>query len=62
MSKYHLITPPAFLSELLGLPDKVRKALTQKVKILERDPISAQSDAKKLKNSNPPLYRVRIGD
>jgi superfamily I DNA/RNA helicase/mRNA-degrading endonuclease RelE of RelBE toxin-antitoxin system len=62
MSKYHLITPPAFLSELLELPDKVRKALTQKVKILERDPISAQGDAKKLKNSNPPLYRVRIGE
>lgn len=62
MNKYQLITPPAFLNELLDLPAKTQKAVLQKVKTLEHDPISAQGDAKKLKNRTPPLYRIRIGD
>lgn len=62
MTKYQIITPHTFLNELLGLPAKIQKTVLQKVKVLERDPISAQGDAKKLKNRTPPLYRVRIGD
>lgn len=62
MTKYQIITPHTFLNELLGLPAKIQKTVLQKVKVLERDPISAQGDAKKLKNRVPPLYRVRIGD
>ncbi|WP_287157670.1 3'-5' exonuclease [Chloroflexus sp.] len=62
MAKYQLITPPTFFNELLGLPGKIQKLVTQKVKILEHDPVSAQGDAKKLKNREPPLYRIRIGD
>lgn len=62
MTKYQIITPPTFLNELIGLPAKTQKTALQKVKVLERDPISAQGDAKKLKNRVPPLYRVRIGD
>lgn len=46
MTKYQLITPPTFFNELLGLPGKIQKLVTQKVKILEHDPVSAQGDAK----------------
>jgi len=62
MTKYQIVTPPTFFNELLDLPQRIQKAISQKVKVLERDPISAQGDAKKLRNRTPPLYRVRIGD
>lgn len=47
MPKWTLITPPTFMHELIGLPQQVSRLVTQKVKVLERDPISAQGDAKK---------------
>ncbi|MEF3274566.1 MAG: AAA family ATPase [Chloroflexus sp.] len=62
MSKYQLLISHSFLNELLDLPLKIQKSVTQKIKLLERDPISAQGDAKKLHYDDPPLYRMRIGD
>ncbi|NNJ12871.1 AAA family ATPase [Chloroflexales bacterium ZM16-3] len=62
MAKWNLIAPPTFLNELLGLPAEVSRRVTQKVKVIERDPISAQGDAKKIGNHKPPIYRARIGD
>lgn len=53
---------PTFLNELLGLPQQVSKLVTQKVKVLEQDPISARGDAKKLGGYKNNVYRVRIGD
>ena len=50
-----------FLNEALSLPKTVSKNLTKTVKKLERDPIFARGDAKKLKNYKN-LYRVRLGD
>lgn len=49
-----------FLNELLNLPKNVSKQVPKKVEVLEQDPISAQGDAKKLKDSAN-VYRVRIG-
>lgn len=51
-----------FLNELLNLPQSVSKRVSKVVKLLEQDPISAQGDAKKLKNYTNNIYRVRIGD
>jgi len=62
MIKYQLITPPTFLNELLDLPGKIQKAVMQKIKVLESNPVSEQGDIKKLKHTEPPLYRIRIGD
>ena len=50
-----------FLNEALSLPKTASKNLTKTVKKLERDPIFARGDAKKLKNYKN-LYRVRLGD
>jgi len=50
-----------FLNELLDLPRTISKQVPRKVEILEQDPISAQGDAKKLKDYAN-VYRVRIGD
>ncbi|MEI7769094.1 MAG: 3'-5' exonuclease [Chloroflexales bacterium] len=61
MAKWNLIAPPTFLNELLGLPAEVSRRVTQKVKVIERDPISAQGDAKKIGDHKPPIYRARIG-
>ena len=61
MAKWNLIAPPTFLNELLGLPAEVSRRVTQKVKVIERDPISAQGDAKKIGDHHPPIYRARIG-
>jgi mRNA-degrading endonuclease RelE of RelBE toxin-antitoxin system len=61
MIKWNVIAPPTFMNELIGLPQQVSRLVTQKVKVLERDPISAQGDAKKIGNHKPPIYRVRIG-
>jgi superfamily I DNA/RNA helicase/mRNA-degrading endonuclease RelE of RelBE toxin-antitoxin system len=52
---------PTFLNELLDLPRRVSKRVSEKLKILESDPYSAQGDAKKLKDRDN-LYRVRVGD
>jgi superfamily I DNA/RNA helicase/mRNA-degrading endonuclease RelE of RelBE toxin-antitoxin system len=62
MAKWNLIAPPTFLNELLGLPADVSRRVTQKVKVIERDPISAQGDAKKIGDHTPPIYRTRIGN
>jgi len=50
-----------FLNELLGLPQNIGKRISKAVKVLERDPISAEGDAKKLKGYEN-VYRIRIGD
>lgn len=50
-----------FLNEILNIPRKISQRLPKVVKVLEKDPISAQGDAKKLKNYKN-VYRVRIGD
>jgi|HigsolmetaAR202D_1030399.scaffolds.fasta_scaffold02975_3 Superfamily I DNA and RNA helicases len=52
---------PTFYNELLNVPRQIQKGLDQKLKILERDPISAQQDAKKL-HAYKDIYRVRQGD
>ncbi len=57
MIKYQLITPPTFLNELLGSPGKIQKAVMQKIKVLESNPVSEQGDIKKLKHTEQPLYR-----
>lgn len=62
MAKWNLIVPQTFMHELLGLPQQVSRQVTQKVKVLERDPISAQGDAKKIGDHKPPIYRVRLGN
>jgi superfamily I DNA/RNA helicase/mRNA-degrading endonuclease RelE of RelBE toxin-antitoxin system len=51
-----------FLNELLNLPRSVSKKVTKIVKVLEKDPISAQGDAKKLKGYTNNIYRVRLGN
>ena len=51
-----------FLNELLSLPQKVSKKVTKTVKLLEKDPISADGDAKKIKGYQNNVYRVRLGD
>ena len=50
------------MNNLLTLPSRTAKDVSKKIKILERDPISANGDAKKLSISNHKIYRVRIGD
>jgi superfamily I DNA/RNA helicase/mRNA-degrading endonuclease RelE of RelBE toxin-antitoxin system len=52
---------PTFYNELLNVPRQIQKSLDQKLKILEKDPISAQQDAKKL-HAYKDIYRVRQGD
>jgi len=52
---------PTFLNELLDLPRKVSKRVSNKIKILETDPYSAEGDAKKLQDRDN-IYRVRVGD
>jgi mRNA-degrading endonuclease RelE of RelBE toxin-antitoxin system len=51
-----------FLNELLNLPQNISKKVTKVIKILEKDPISAQGDAKKLKGYQNNIYRIRIAD
>src|SRR5215207_6999925 len=62
MPNWTLSFAPTFLNELLGLPQHVSKLVSQKVKVLEHDPISAHGDAKKLGGYKNNVYRVRIGD
>lgn len=61
MSHWTVTFTDTFLNELLNLPKGVSKGVSKKVKILEKDPISAQGDAKKLQGYED-VYRVRIGD
>ncbi|MHC5614994.1 MAG: 3'-5' exonuclease [Nostoc sp.] len=51
-----------FLNELLNLPQNISRKVTKSVKILEKDPISAGGDAKKLKGYQNNTYRIRVGD
>jgi superfamily I DNA/RNA helicase/mRNA-degrading endonuclease RelE of RelBE toxin-antitoxin system len=62
MTTWTLSFKPTFLNELWGLTTSIQKKITKKLKILERDPISADGDAKKLKDYNDLVYRVRLGD
>ena len=50
-----------FLNELLNLPRNVSRRVPRIIEILENDPISAQGDARKLRQYEN-VYRVRIGD
>jgi len=61
MSRWNLTFAPTFLNELLGLPEQVSKQISQKIRVLESDPISARGDAKKIDNRKPPVYRIRVG-
>lgn len=51
MSTWTASPTRTFLNELLNLPKDVSKRVPRIVEILEKDPISAQGDAKKLKGS-----------
>jgi mRNA-degrading endonuclease RelE of RelBE toxin-antitoxin system len=62
MSQWSITFAQSFLNELIALPHHVSKQVTQKVKVLEEDPISARGDAKKLSGYKNNVYRVRIGD
>lgn len=62
MTSWALSFSTTFFSELLNLPQAVQKKITKTLKVLEKDPISAQGDAKKLKGYSNNVYRVRIGD
>ncbi len=62
MQQWTLSFTPTFLNELLGLPQKVSKQVSQKVKVLEQDPISARGDARKLGGATNNVYRVRVGN
>jgi mRNA-degrading endonuclease RelE of RelBE toxin-antitoxin system len=61
MSTWVFTVTDTFLNELLDLPPDVSKRVTRKVRILEKDPISAGGDAKKLQGYEN-VYRVRLGD
>lgn len=50
-----------FLNELLNLPRNVSRRVPRIIEVLENDPISAQGDARKLRQYEN-VYRVRIGD
>ena len=58
---FSLTFTPTFLNELIGIPQSVFKRVSKATKLLERDPISAEGDAKKLKGYEN-VYRIRIGD
>ncbi|PLS67469.1 MAG: DNA helicase UvrD, partial [Cyanobacteria bacterium M5B4] len=58
---FSITLTPTFLNELIGIPQNVSKRVSRSIKILERDPISAEGDAKKLKGHKD-VYRIRIGD
>ena len=58
---FSITLAPTFLNELIGIPQNVSKRVSKATKLLERDPISAEGDAKKLKGYEN-VYRIRIGD
>lgn len=61
MPTYELSFTTTFYNESLNLPKQVSKLVVQKLKVLARDPHSAQGDAKKLKDYAN-VYRARVGD
>ncbi len=58
---FSLTFAQTFMNELIGVPQNVAKRVSKATKLLERDPISAEGDAKKLKGYEN-VYRIRIGD
>ncbi len=58
---FSITLAPTFLNELIGIPQNVSKRVSKATKLLERDPISADGDAKKLKGYEN-VYRIRLGD
>lgn len=62
MSTWAVSTADTFLNELLDLPRHISKQVTQAVRVLERDPISADGKAKKLHGYKNNVYRMRLGD
>ncbi len=61
MQNWSVSIADTFLNELLNVPKNISKKVSKKIKILEKNPISARGDAKKIKGENN-IYRVRIGD
>ncbi|PSB13143.1 DNA helicase UvrD, partial [filamentous cyanobacterium CCP2] len=62
MTTWAISVADTFLNELLNLPQSVSKKVSKAIKVLQKDPISANGDAKKLKGYNNNIYRVRIGN
>lgn len=62
MSSWSLSFKPTFYHESLALPKAAQKKLERAFRILERDPISGNGDAKKLKGYRESVYRLRLGD
>ncbi|WP_036484403.1 3'-5' exonuclease [Myxosarcina sp. GI1] len=62
MTTWTITFADTFINELLNIPKSISKKVSKKIKILEKDPISARGDAKKLKGHNNNIYRVRIGN
>lgn len=62
MTTWTITLADTFINELLNIPKSISKKVTKKIKILEKDPISAKGDAKKLKGYGNNIYRVRLGD
>ncbi|HEU4328369.1 MAG TPA: 3'-5' exonuclease [Roseiflexaceae bacterium] len=62
LQRWNITTTATFLNELLGLPQQTSRLVTQKVRVLEQDPVSARGDAKKLDGYRNNVYRVRVGD
>ena len=62
MTTWTITFADTFINELLNIPKSISKKVSKKIKILEKDPISAQGDAKKLKGYGNNIYRVRLGD
>jgi superfamily I DNA/RNA helicase/mRNA-degrading endonuclease RelE of RelBE toxin-antitoxin system len=58
---YELSFTPTFYNESLNLPRQVSRLVTQKLRVLAEDPLSANGDAKKLKGYSN-VYRARVGD
>jgi mRNA-degrading endonuclease RelE of RelBE toxin-antitoxin system len=58
-ASYTILVTETFLNDLLRLPLAVSKHVPKKVRVIERDPISAEQDAKKIAHK---VYRVRLGE
>lgn len=62
MTVWSLAFTPTFFNETLNIPKAVQKKLDRAVRVLQRDPISADGDAKKLQDYDDKIYRIRLGD
>lgn len=58
---YEIAVKSSFWHDLFGLQQGILKTASKKIKVLERDPISANGDAKKLEGFSN-IYRVKVGD